>query len=330
MHLAARILATASALLGRAVDTATVAKIAMPERSAADVEARTGIASRYWVEPGTTMASQGAVAVQRALEDAGLVAADLRRIIFTNSTGGDYLMPATANALADALGVADTCDCFDVNNACVGFLTSIDIAARSVVTGLGPVAVVSSEIGSYHIRADDPRPYVVFGDAAAAAIIGAARPDGDEGIIGSSFGNHGALRDTVWMGHAGRTGGHGKDETIRFHKSNRDITAIAIDGLERSARQVFAQSGLGWQDVDWVVPHQPNGSMLAQIVDHFGIAPTKVVPVVHEIGNVGSCSTAVGLDRLLRTRDVRPGHIILLIGVGAGLSYGALLYRVGQ
>lgn len=323
--LAARILATATHFPGTPRLTSEVARAAMPERTVADVEARTGIHTRWFGNPGDSLAEQAAEAIRKALLTAEMPASALKRVIFTCSTGGDYILPANANAVLDLLGLDGSADCFDLNNACVGFLSGLDVAARCVATGLGPVAVVASEMGSRHIDPADPRPYVVFGDAAAAAIVTAAEPGG-AAILASAFGNRGSLRDTVHMAHGSLTG---QRENIVFNKSNRDITEIAMAGLGQVASQIFAETGLDWHGVDWIVPHQPNGAMLGQIADHFGLDRQKMIPVVAETGNIGSASTAVGLDRLLRSGQVRSGQTILLIGVGSGLSYGALLYRVG-
>lgn len=323
--LPAQILATATHFPGSPRSTAELARVAMPDRSVADVEARTGIASRWFAGPEDSTASQAAEAIRKALIAANLPASALKRVIFACSTGGDYTLPATANAVLDLLGVHGTADCFDLNNACVGFLSGLDVAARCVATGMGPVAVVASEMPSRHIDPADPRPYVVFGDAAGAAIVTAA-PAGGAAVLATAFGNRGSLRDTVHMQHASLTG---KREDIVFHRSNKDITDIAMLGLGQVADAIFAETGLDWHGVDWIVPHQPNGAMLGQIAAHFGLDLAKLVPVVAETGNIGAASTAVGLDRLLRSGRVQSGQTILLIGVGSGLSYGALLYRVG-
>jgi 3-oxoacyl-[acyl-carrier-protein] synthase III len=82
-------------------------------------------------------------------------------------------------------------------------------------------------------------------------------------------------------------------------------------------------------DVQWVVPHQPNGALLDAMIAAFGVPAERVVRVVDEVGSVGAAAIPLGLDRLLRTRDVRPGDHLLLVGVGGGLSGGAMLYRTG-
>lgn len=323
MLLPARIVATGACHTGTRHSTAQIA--AHIQRDPADLYRRTGIAERVFALPGEDIASRAADAVRDALARAGMEVGDLGRVILTCSTGGDYSMPANANAVLDHLGLQDTADAFDLNNACVGFLTGLDIAARCVATGGRPVAVVASEMGSRHIDPSDPRPYAVFGDAAAAAIVVRAEQPG-VGVLASTFGNRGQLRDTVTQANGGLTG---KRATIEFSKSNRDITDVALLGLSQSAAGIFDQSGLGWNDMDWIVPHQPNGAMLQQIADHFGIETARLVPVVQRVGNVGSASMAVGLDALYRTGRVQDGQRVLIIGVGAGLAWGAMLWQVG-
>lgn len=324
--LRARIAATAAYRAGSSRSTRELAEASAQTRPLAEIEAMIGIQSRHFSDPEDTVASQGAKAVQLALDKAGIAARDVKRLILTNSTGFDMMCPATANAVCDILGMDGTCGCVDMNNACVGFLNGLDYAARLVHTGIAPVVVVSSEVGSKHIRPDDPRPYLIFADAAAAAVLTCPEPGSDVGFSATYFGNRGQYRGSVVMRHACLTG---QRETLQFLKSGKDIAKLAVLGLREVADDVFAQSGLGWNDIDWIVPHQPNGTMLNDIAELFGIDQAKMVPVVHFIGNVGSCSTAYGLAELYATRDVRPGQKVLLIGVGAGLSYGALLYHAG-
>jgi 3-oxoacyl-[acyl-carrier-protein] synthase III len=78
-----------------------------------------------------------------------------------------------------------------------------------------------------------------------------------------------------------------------------------------------------------VLPHQPNGVILDALIAALGVDADRVIPVAHEVGSVGSASIPMSLDRLLRTRDVHPGDRILMVGVGAGISFGAILYQVG-
>jgi 3-oxoacyl-[acyl-carrier-protein] synthase-3 len=318
----ARILATASRLPGSPRPTAALAA-ALPGRDPADIERKTGIRARHWVAPGERATDLGAAVARDALAQAGLAPDALRRVIFVTSTGGDALIPANANAVCEALGLDGSCDGFDVNNACMGFLSAFDLACRSVATGLGPCAVIVVETLSPFLSPDDPRPYLVLADAAAAVIVGEGRPG--EGVVATHLANRGALRGSVTLAHPGLSPPPAR---IAFSASHDELTQLANQALQASAAQVLREAGVTLDDVAWVAPHQPNGRMLDKIAAHLGVAPEKIVPVVAEVGSVGAASIPLSLDRLFRTRDVRPGDHILLVGVGAGMAYGATLFRV--
>jgi 3-oxoacyl-[acyl-carrier-protein] synthase III len=256
---------------------------------------------------------------------AGVRPEELERLIFVSSLGGDALIPATSNKVAAAIGLRGSCECFDLNNACMGFLSAFDVGARSVATGRGPVAIVACELGSRFITPDDPRPYLVVGDGVAAAVLTPGR-DG-EGILGVWLRNDGTLAGDVELAHPGLTG---KRETTRFTSSNKHITELAVDGFRWGIDAVLEQAGVALGDVEWVVLHQPNGSLFQTVATALALDPDRMLNVVREVGSVGSASMPIGLDRLLRSGRVRPGDRILMAGVGAGASYGAMLLRVGS
>lgn len=317
-----RILGTAGLLPGRAVTTEELArKLGKdPEK----MEARTGIRTRHWVEPGTRMRDVGVEVLRRALEAAKVAPTELRRILFVSSTGGDATTPATASMIAGALGLTDTCDAFDINNACMGFVSAFDVAARSVATGLGPVAIVAVEFTSRGLDPANVRPYLVCGDAAAAAVLGTARPE--EGVLGVSLSNNGTLPPDTGFGQPLLTG---QMEKIQFYASRQDIFQIAMNALSSATQAVLKQANVKLEDIQWVLPHQPNGALLDAIVDALRLDRAKLIPMVRDVGSVASVAIPYSLDLLLRTREVRPKDRILLVGVGAGVSQGALLYQVG-
>lgn len=320
--ISARILGTGSFLPGRAHTTLDLARRAAPERDPARIQEKIGIRTRYW-GPEVDAATSGAAALTAALEAASLRPSELRRIIFVSSTGGDKTIPPTVNAVAEALGIDDTCDGFDLNNACTGFLSAFDLAARSVATGLGPVAVVVAETFSRYLPPEHPRPYLVLGDAAAAVVVGAGRPG--EGVLASSLRNSSALRGQIRMAHRDRAT---EAAHIEFAAGYEEITESALRAIGASCRAVAAEAGVSLGDVEWFVPHQPNGKILERVAADLGILGERITSVVEEIGSVGAASVPVSLDRLLRSGRVKRGDRLLLTAVGAGTAYGATLYQV--
>jgi 3-oxoacyl-(acyl-carrier-protein) synthase III len=321
-HLNVRILGTASSTPGQPVSTEHLARELGLDP--ADLQRKTGIRTRHWAGPETRAVDVGADVLRGALAAAGMEARELRRIVYVSTMGHDLLVPATGNLVAGALGIDGTCDTFDVANACTGFLTGFDLAARSVATGLGPTAVVVVELNSRLIRKEYARSYVIMGDAAAAVVLGEGRSG--EGVLGTYLGSSGAEPRDSYMEHPQLTG---RREHFQFAMFNRDISEKAIKYMLTAAQKALAQAGLSPADVAWILPHQPNGPLFEAACARFEADPAKLVPVVADIGSTGAASVAYSLDQLLRTRPVRPADHILMMAVGSGVSYGALVYRVG-
>ncbi len=320
-----RILGTASLLPGPQVRTVDLAAEVLPDRDPGYVVSRTGIETRHWSDPDTPLAVYAADALGRAIDEAGLQPTDLRRIVVANCTGAELAFPAISNAICAELGLQGSCDTMAINNACCGFMTSFDVAARSVATGLAPVGVVAVELCSRHITPEGPRPYLVFADAVGAAVLGEGRPG--EGVLASFLANDGTMPGNAVLANPTLTR---KPEYIEFPSSSREMTRLAIGRLQYAADTTLAEAGMELDDVQWVLPHQPNGSMLDAVVEAMGIDRDRIVKIVDEIGSPGSPCIAISLDRLLHTRPVKPGDHILMVGVGSGVSYGAILLRVGR
>jgi len=321
----ANILGTGSYLPGRAVPTREVALATLPGKDPDAIAAKIGISTRHWAEPGTTAADAGAEALRRALADARMDAKDIRRLVFVNSVGGDSLIPATAHHVCGRMGLDDSCDAFDLNNSCTGFLTSLDLAARSVATGSGPVAIVVAEILSRYLPVDKPRPYLVLGDAAAAVIVGKA--SGASGIVASYLRSTADLRREVNMAHPGLI--EGGKTFLQFDATYDVLIESAVRAVETSSRRVLDDAGIGMADVTWFLPHQPNGKMFEKILSIMNVSADRTVNVVNDIGSVGAASVPVSLDRLRKSGRVREGDRLLMSAVGAGTGYGAVLFQMG-
>ncbi len=318
-----KILGTGIALPSNIVTTAAIKTRAFQDRAVDDLFSRTGIRTRRWADQDADHAAFARDALRAAARDAEIPLTAIGRIIFVNSTGGDALVPATVNCVIEGLGLDGVCDGFDLNNACMGFLSGLDVASRCVATGSRPVAVVAVELLSRHIDETNRRSFAVLGDAAAAAIVGPAR--GDAGIVSSWFGNRGSYRTSVTLAHT--KAGEAR-ETIQFAHSNRAITEEALGAISTSVEEVLRRAGLTRDEIAWYVIHQPNGSMFRKVLRAVKIPPEKTTPLVEELGSVGAASTAVGLHRVLRPGRARAGDHVLLAGVGSGMAYGALIYRV--
>jgi 3-oxoacyl-[acyl-carrier-protein] synthase III len=317
------IVGTSTVLPGNCVSTEDIVARLYPRWEAGHILHKTGIRTRHFKHPEDDCASLGTQALSAALSAAGLPAEALSRLIFVSSGAGDLVFPATANLICAGLGLRSTCDCFDLNNACLGFLTALDIAAKDLYFGAGPIGIVVAALGSRCIDASLPRSYLVFGDAVAAVVVRQTETGG--GLLGSWLRNDGVAFGNVRLANPAVTGTR---EFIDFTATNATIADEAITAIRTSADQVLSRAGLRLEDVQWVLPHQPNGALFKAIIEALGIPLERTVPVADSIGSTGAAAIPISLDRLLRERDVRPGDHILLAGVGGGISYGAMLYQV--
>lgn len=316
------ILGTGSALPPECIDNATLAARLGFDIPAEKIWAKTGIRTRHWASPGTTCASIGAEALRNALAMAGMKGDELRRVILTTSSGGDHLLPCTASAVVRELGLTGL-DCFDLNNACGAFLWAFESAARYVAAGGGPVAVICTEIGSDIVDRKDPRTSLIFGDASGAAIVGSS--DGVAGIEGLFLRTDTSFGMPTYIPHPRNTGA---PPVITFRAGGREIVEGAVMLLQKAMAGALADAGLTLDDIDWVASHQPNGWMLDRILDDLEIGRERTVRVVDRIGSTGSAAIPFGLDRIARERGIAAGSRVMLLGVGGGVSYGALIVRM--
>lgn len=329
--IAIEIAGTSAIAPGRKVTTETVVAEAYEFANEAQflqrvqtVKSKTGIETRYFADPDDCCETLGTEALRHALSAAGIEAQALERIIYVGSGSGDLVIPATANLICRGLDIRDSCDCFDVNNACMGFLTALDIACCDIALGSGPVGIVVAEFSTRAITPADVRPYLVFGDAVAAVVV---RKATSGGILASFLRNDAITFGNVVLRNANISGVR---ETIHFTDNNVMIASQAIAALKKCISVVFERTNLSLADMNWILPHQPNGELFNEIVSEFQFPLEKIVPVANEIGSTGAAAIPYSLDRLMRTRNVVPGDRILLAGVGGGISYGAMIYEVPQ
>lgn len=316
------ILGTSHLFPGPPLPSATIAERCFPGKDPARLITATGVEERHWAPEGSLVADLATDAVRAALVAADLPADALERVILVTSAGGDWLVPATAGAVIGRLGIDGRADGFDLMNACVGLLTGLDLAARSVATGSGPVAVVSAELASRYVNASRPRPYGLFGDGAAAVIVGPAH--GSAGVRSSWLRNSWGAGPTIGgpLVDAGRA-----SVAIDFHTTSDRMTAMAVEGLVAAVHGALDRAGLTLGDVDHFLPHQPNGPLLQAMLTALDWDLARVDVHVHHTGSLASASVGVSLDRLFRSGRLRPGHRVLLASVGSPLAVGAMLYE---
>jgi len=281
---------------------------------------RTGIRSRYVAGDGETTASLATDAARRALEHAGVAAAEIDLIVLATATP-DQTFPSSATKVQAALGIND-CIAFDVHAVCTGFLYALSVADSMLRSGNASKAlVIGAETFSRILDWEDRATCVLFGDGAGALVL--AAEEGERGILATRLHADGRHNDLLFVdGGPSTTGTVGK-----LRMKGREVFRHAVVNLAEVLNEVLADAGLTSADVDWVVPHQANARILDATAKKLGLPAGKVVVTVDEHANTSAASVPLALDTAVRDGRIKRDDIIVLEAMGGGFTWGAAALR---
>ncbi|WP_067931473.1 beta-ketoacyl-ACP synthase III [Alicyclobacillus kakegawensis] len=327
MTIRAGILGTGSALPDQVLTNADLEK--MVETDDEWITSRTGIKERRIAPEGTTTSDYATLAAERALADAGMAASELDFIICATVTP-DMMFPATACLVQDRIG-ATHAGAMDLSAACTGFLYGVATAAAMVESGrFRRVLVIGADLLSRVVDYQDRTTCVLFGDGAGAAVVGPV--DGERGFLSFNLGSDGGGGKHLYL-PAGGSKMPATAESIegRMHylkMEGRETFKFAVKAMAASTEQVLAEAGLTRDDIDLLVPHQANIRIIEAARERFGIPVEKVVMTIQKYGNTSAASIPVALDEALREGRAKTGDLVVLVGFGAGLTWGAAALRL--
>ena len=318
MTLRSVIKGTGSALPARRVDNAELAK--QVDTTDEWIVERTGIRSRYIAAEGETTATLAADACRRALEAAGVDAADVGLIVLATATP-DQTFPASATKVQAMLGIPD-CIAFDVAAVCSGFLYALSVADAMIRSGGAKTAlVIGSETFSRILDWEDRTTCVLFGDGAGAILLQAE--DGEAGILATKLHADGRHNELLYVdGGPSTTGTVGK-----LRMKGREVFRHAVTNLANVLTEVLADTGLTPADIDWVVPHQANARILDATARKLGLPPEKVIVTVDRHANTSAASVPLALDVAVRDGRIKRGDLLVLEAMGGGFTWGAAAVR---
>ena len=285
------------------------------------IATRTGIRNRHLAEPGQTSSDLGFEAARRALEMAGVDAAELDLIIVATSTP-DFIFPSTACLLQSKLGNKGA-TCFDVQAVCAGFVYALSIAEKFVRSGSHKKAlVVGAEVFSRILDWNDRGTCVLFGDGAGAVVLEASDAPGILATALHADGSHHGILSVPGNVAGGAVIG---DPFLRM--DGQAVFKFAVRVLADVAAETCAAAGVATSDVDWLVPHQANLRIIDSTGKKLGIPSDKVVVTVDRHGNTSAASVPLALETAVRDGRIQRGQKVLLEGVGGGFTWGAVLFQ---
>ena len=283
---------------------------------------RTGIRARHFVDDGVFSSDLALEACKNALQAAKLTPQDIDLIIVATSTP-DMVFPSTACILQNKLG-ANGGAALDVQAVCSGFVYALTVADALIRTGSARRAlVVGAEVFSRILDFKDRTTCVLFGDGAGAVVLEASDTPG---ILASDLHADGKHVGILCVpGHV--SNGHILGDPL-LKMDGQAVFKLAVGVLEEAARATLAKANLTEADIDWLIPHQANIRIMQSTARKLKLAMDKVVVTVDQHGNTSAASIPLALDTAVREGKVKPGDTLMLVGVGGGFTWGAVLLNL--
>ncbi len=288
---------------------------------------RTGIQRRRIAEKDVAASDLGVKAATAALEDAEVRAEDIDLII-TATLSPDMNFPSTACIIQEKIGAFNAA-AFDLEAACTGFIYALTTAKAFILSGQAQkVLVVGVEVLSKLINWEDRKTAVLFADGAGAAVVSGIE---EAGIMSTALGADGKGGKFLYM-PAGGSRMPATRETV-----DNKLHSIVMDGSEVfkfAARKMAEVSeiavrkcGMTLNEIDYMVPHQANIRIIQNAAKRMSIPMERVYLNIQEYGNMSAASVPVALDEAVKKGYVRNGDNLLLVGFGAGLTWGAAVIK---
>jgi 3-oxoacyl-[acyl-carrier-protein] synthase-3 len=278
---------------------------------------RTGIRERRIAAADEALSDLALPACRAALEQAGARPEEIDFLVCATVTP-DMSFPTSAAILADTLGMPDAA-AYDLSAGCTGFMYAVAQAYGMIASGLSRKAlVVGGDVLSRILDWTDRSTLVLFGDGAGAVVL---EPVDGGGFLGFELGADGGGGEHLWLPGSGSRVFENADRLVKMN--GREVFKFATRVLVSSAQKVLAECGRSVEEVDVYVPHQANVRIMDHAAKKLGIPPERMVVNVDRYGNTSSGSIPLALADAAAEGRLRDGALVLMTGMGAGLTWGS-------
>ena len=292
------------------------------------IRTRTGIRERRIAAAEEATSDLAAHAARQALRNAGVTAEEVDLIIVATATP-DQFFPSTSCLTQAKLG-AHRAAAFDLSAACSGFIYSLATASQFVASGtFDTVLVVGSECLSRFTDWTDRDTCVLFGDGAGAVVVRPVEPG--YGVLGYELGADGSggpLLQIPSGGSAPDPSGEAEVPAGRYIRMNgNEVFRFAVRIQPEVCERLLRKIGLSGEQIDWFIPHQANTRILQAAAERLTIPGDRMFVNVDRYGNTSAASIPIALYEACQEGRFQHGDRLLLVGFGAGLTWGALVLR---
>lgn len=280
------------------------------------IRTRTGIEERRIADDDTDTSDMAFYAAENALKEADVKAADIDLILVATVTP-DTPFPSVSCMLEERLG-AKGAAAMDISAACSGFMYGMVTAKQFVETKVYKnVLVIGVEKLSKITDWSDRNTCVLFGDGAGAAVVGEVAEG--KGILSFELGADGAGGKQLYQ-----------DQNDHLQMNGREVFKFAVRQMPESSVNVTEKIGYNKEDVDYLIPHQANIRIMEAARERLGISEDKMADSVKRYGNNSSASIPIALSEAVKDGKIKEDDLVVLVGFGGGLTWGAIALKWGK
>jgi 3-oxoacyl-[acyl-carrier-protein] synthase-3 len=290
---------------------------------------RVGISERRITESHETTSTLSIQAAKIALENAGVRPDELDLIICATVTG-DMFTPSTACLIQNELG-AFSASAFDLNAACAGFIYALNVACSMIQSGQHQrVLVIGADTLTKFVDWSDRSTCILFGDAAGAVVL-TGRTDTDRGVLESVLlaDGRGAKHINIEVGGSRNplSDPCSLEKRSSITMAGSEVYRFAVKAIGDACCQVLEKAGMTSDQIDLFVPHQANDRIIVSATERLNLPREKVFRNIQKYGNTSAGSVPLALYEAEQSGQLKKGMLVLTVGCGAGLVWGANLIR---
>lgn len=278
------------------------------------IRTMTGIEERRIAHSGQDTSDMARAAAQQAIENAGIDPADIGLILVATVTP-DRPFPSVACDIQQQIGAVNAA-AMDISAACAGFMYGVITAKQFIESDTYRyVLVVGVEKLSKITNWEDRNTAVLFGDGAGAAVIG--KVSEGRGILAFELGADGS-------------GGEHLYQDKHLIMNGREVFKFAVRQMGESALNVIEKAGLAKEDVDFLIPHQANIRIMESARTRLDLPVEKMSKTIQKYGNTSAASIPISLVEDLEEGRIKDDDIVVMVGFGGGLTWGAIAMKWGK
>lgn len=278
------------------------------------IRTRTGIEERRIANDDTTTADMATYAAENALKMAGVKAEEIELILVATVTP-DYSFPTVACLVQDRIGAVNAA-AMDISAACAGFIYGLSVAKQYIENGeYKHVLVIAGDKLSKITNWEDRNTAVLFGDGAGAAVVGPVSEG--KGILAVDLGADGS-------------GGKHLYGNPKICMNGREVFKFAVRKMGEASTKIIEKAGLTQEDVQFLIPHQANIRIMEASRQRLNLPEEKMSTTITKYGNTSASSIPIAMVEELENGKIKDGDVIVIVGFGGGLTWGAAILKWGK